>query len=130
MQKPDLKKQGVYPIMENKEKQRFLDFLFRVKNTKNFSCSNVAYAADLLEAYCHEKITYQELRARYDRETIEAQYVFSHMSERDIQNSQRIFEKEFAFADALSRIFDNLEEAEMQKTVCKCMEDYLSEKKR
>ena len=52
------------------------------------------------------------------------------MSEQDIQNSQRVFAKEFAFADALSRIFDNLEEAEMQKAVCQCMEDYLSKKKR
>lgn len=117
--------------MENKEKQRFLDLLFRVKNTKTFSCSNVAYAADLLETYCREQITYQELRVRYDRETIEAQYIFSHMSEQDIQNSQRVFAKEFAFADALSRIFDNLDEAEeMQKAVCQCMEDYLSKKKR
>ncbi|MBR4960339.1 MAG: hypothetical protein IKY52_05540 [Clostridia bacterium] len=77
--------ENLWPIAESVQKSTLHWSLYRMKNAKAKPCT------------------------RYDRETIEAQYVFSQMAEQDIQRSQRVFEKEFAFADALSRILDNLE---------------------
>ena len=90
----------------NKKKISPAELISRLKSSKTLECSPVAYVVDLLDAYFQGKLTAEKLCAEHHFETKRAQFVFFHMSERDIEDNKRVFKKEFAFADSLTSILE------------------------
>lgn len=106
------------------------ELITMLRSSKALEYSLVAYVVDLLDSYVQGKITAQELCEQYSLETRKAQFMFSHMSGRDIEDNKRVFKKEFTFGNSLTSVLgtqaDSLDAPAFDKALRECMEAYLA----
>ena len=107
---------------------RLLELAESIGRSDTMKNSMVAFIPGLLADYARGGRTKGRLYADYVRQTRDAQFYFFHMPKDDIRDSQRIFRKEFVFADRLFYIVEKhagTEDAAFDALLEKCMEDYL-----
>ena len=106
------------------------ELIIMLRSSKSLECSPIAYVVDLLDAYFQGQFTAQKLCAEYHFETKKAQFVFFHMSKRDIEDNKRVFKNEFAFGDSLTSVLetqaDSLDAPAFDKALRECLEAYLA----
>lgn len=106
------------------------ELIIMLRSSKSLECSPIAYVVDLLDAYFQGQFTAQKLCAEYHFETKKAQFVFFHMSKRDIEDDKRVFKNEFAFGDSLTSVLetqaDSLDAPAFDKALRECLEAYLA----
>ncbi|MBE5782264.1 MAG: hypothetical protein E7329_02990 [Clostridiales bacterium] len=116
--------------MNKMKKLSSAELITRLRSSKTLECSPIAYVVDLLDAYFQGKFTAQKLCAEYHFETKKAQFVFFHMSKRDIEDNKRVFKKEFTFGDGLTAVLeqqvDSLDAPAFDKALRECVEAYLA----
>ena len=72
-----------------------------LKTSEYLVNSPVAYMIELLEQYANHEFSPTQLASTFKKQTLEAQFYFSHMPSELIDENRRLFKLEFEFADKL-----------------------------
>ena len=99
----------------------------QLRTSRAFECCPAGYTTEFLEKYAQGEITRRELYVQYDKATREAQFFFSHMPPEHVKENQRLFKKEFDFADAIyavTRQAPDLNDSQLQEKIAACIEAY------
>ena len=107
---------------------RLLELAESIGRSDTMKNSMVAFIPGLLADYARGGRTKARLFADLAKQTREAQFYFRHMPKAMILDNQRIFKKEFTFADKIWHLLEKHageEDAEFDALLEKCMEDYL-----
>ena len=98
-----------------------------VQQSYSFSNSPVNYIADLLKQYFEGNITRSALTSRYKMQTVDAQLYFRYMPDDMRKENQRIFRKEFLFADSISKILlkPPASDDALSEQLQQCLNEYL-----
>ena len=109
-------------------KQDLLLSVEKLQQSYSFSNSPVSYISDLLKQYINGDISRSILVSQYKSQTVDAQLYFRHMSEAMRKDNQRIFKKEFLFADSVSKLLlkSQVSEDTLLERLQQCLEDYLT----
>ena len=108
-------------------KQELLLSVEKLQQTYSFANSPVSYISDLLKQYINGDISRSTLASQYKSQTVDAQLYFRHMSESMRKDNQRIFKKEFIFADSISKLLlkSQVSEDTLLERLQQYLEDYL-----
>ena len=107
---------------------RLEEILNQVQASEAYQCSPVSFGADLLGMFIRGEIAQNALRNAYKTQTLNAQFYFRHMPKEHILENQRIFKREFDFADELSNILIKnppVPDDVLKKTLLEAMEKYV-----
>ena len=107
---------------------RLLELAENIGRSETMKNSMVAFIPGLLADYARGGLTKVRLFTDFARQNREAQFYFSHMPKEMIRDNQRIFGREFVFADRLRDLLEKYagaEDAAFDSLLEKCMEDYL-----
>lgn len=97
----------------------------KLKASEKMDASPVSFLVPLLDDFLNSKISSREFSEKVFVETKKAQFVFSHMSSKDIADNKRIFVEEFKFANGLNKFLsEDFEEEKLRKNVLQLITDY------
>ena len=97
----------------------------KLKASEKMDASPVSFLVPLLDDFLNSKISSREFSEKVFVETKKAQFVFSHMSSKDIADNKRIFVEEFKFADDLNKILaEEFNDEGLRKNVIQLVTDY------
>lgn len=107
---------------------RILVLLKKAQQSHSLSNSPVHYIPDLLMQFFEGKITRSVLASQYKMLTVDAQLYFRHMPEDMRKENQRIFKKEFVFADKISKLLlkSQISDDALMEQLQQCLEEYTS----
>ena len=108
--------------------EKLIELTKKISESYSLKMSMVNYVPGLLAQYARGEITKDKLFTEYIKQTREKQFYYFHMPKTQIEESQRLFNKEFVFANGLSRViqqYARMEEEAFNASLEKCMEDYL-----
>jgi hypothetical protein len=100
----------------------------KIGESYTLKMSMVDFIPGLLMQYARGELTKSKLFTEYMRQTKDRRFYFMHMPKTEIRESQKLFSKEFVFADLLTEAieqYSRLDDEAFNGALAKCMEDYL-----
>lgn len=103
--------------------QKYIDI---IKSSYKLQSSPVAFIVPIIEKYLSDdSITDEMFAENMLSETKKAQFMFSKMNAVDIASNQRLFNKEFLFADKVNKeIINSKQEKPLKSRIISAIESY------
>ena len=89
-----------------KMSENFQDDLEKMKSSKKLKNSPVSYLIPLLSSFYNDELDNKKLFDEITKQTRDAQFYFFHMPKKDIEDNQKLFLKEFTFANTVYKAID------------------------
>lgn len=97
----------------------------KLKASEKMDASPVSFLVPLLGDFLSSQISSSEFSEKVFVETKKAQFMFFHMSQKDIADNKRIFVEEFKFADDLNKFLaEEFNDEGLRKNVIQLVTDY------